>query len=316
MIQFIFILLGFFLLIKGSDFLVDGASSIARRLNIPSIIIGMTIVAIGTSLPELVVSVKASIENHADLAVGNILGSNVTNLLLILGLCSIIRPLTFTSATIKYENVFLIFTALLFFFLGVNFVDGKLNYITRGEGILLLIFALLFMVYNLYMALHQSAEVSDVLIVKNRSIFVCIVSIIFGVIFLKLGGELVINHVSYIVKSLGVSEKLISLTLVAFSTSLPELITSVSATRKGEVHMAIGNIIGSNIFNILLIIGLSSLVNPIFFAPSYYKDMFFLLFSTILFSIYPLIGKKCKMTRVEGIIFLFIYLFYVISLVY
>lgn len=316
MIQFIFIIFGFFLLVKGSDFLVDGASSIAKRLNIPSIIIGMTVVAIGTSLPELVVSVKAAIENHADLAVGNIVGSNITNLLLILGLCSIIKPLIFSKETIKYENIFMIFTTSLFFFLGINFVDGKLNYITRSEGILLLIFAFLFILYNLYMALRQSNEGCNDIDVKSKNIVVSILSIIFGIISLKIGGELVIDHVSFIVQSLGVSEKMISLTLVAFSTSLPELITSVSATRKGEIHMAIGNIIGSNIFNVLLIIGVASFINPIFFASSYYKDMLLLLFSTLVFAIYPLIGKKGKMTRGEGVIFLFIYLFYVISLVY
>lgn len=316
MIQFILILFGFFLLVKGSDFLVDGASSIARRLNIPSIIIGMTIVAIGTSLPELVVSVKAAIENHADIAVGNIVGSNITNLLLILGLCSIIKPLTFSKETIRYENFFMIFATLLFFFLGLNFVDGKLNYITRSEGILLLIFAFLFMLYNLYMAIHQSSDIGNETIEKEKNLFFSIVFVILGVISLKVGGELVVEHVSFIAKYLGISEKIISLTLVAFSTSLPELITSISATRRGSISLAIGNVIGSNIFNILLIIGTAAFIQPVYFAPTYSNDMILLFFSTVLFAIYPLVGKKGIMTKREGFLFLLIYLFYVISLVY
>lgn len=316
MIQFILILLGFFLLIKGSDFLVDGACSIARRLNIPSIVIGMTIVAIGTSLPELVVSVKAAVENHANLAVGNIVGSNITNLLLILGVCSIIKPLTFSKETIRYENIFMIFATLLFFFLGLNFVDGKVNYITRSEGILLLMFALLFILYNLYMAIHQSSDIQSDIVQNQRNLLISIVFVILGVVSLKVGGELVIEHVSYIAKYLGVSEKMISLTLVAFSTSLPELITSISATRRGAISMAIGNVIGSNIFNIFLIIGMAASIQPIYFAPTYSKDLILLLFSTVLFASYPLIGKRGMMTKREGFIFLFVYLFYIISLIY
>lgn len=316
MICFILVLFGFFLLVKGSDFLVDGSSDIAKRLNIPTIVIGMTIVAIGTSLPELIVSTKAAIENHSDIAIGNIVGSNITNLLLILGLCAIIKPLIFTKETIKYENIFMIFTTFLLSFLGINCVEGKMNMITRSEGILLLSFAFLFIIYNLYMAIHKNNDTKIERDSKRKNILFSISGIIIGIISLKIGGDLVVDNVSLIASYLGISEKIISLTLVAFSTSLPELITSVSATRRGEIEMAIGNIIGSNIFNILLIIGLAAFINPIQYASSYNKDMLLLLFSTIIFSIYPLIGEKKKMTRKEGILFLVIYLFYVISLVY
>lgn len=316
MIHYILVVCGFFLLVKGSDFLVCGASSIAKRLNIPSIVIGMTIVAIGTSLPELVVSTTAAFLNHSDIAVGNIVGSNITNLLLILGLCSIIKPLTFSYETIKYENVFMIFVTLLLLFLGNNVVGLKANFITRGEGVLLLVFTFLFILYNLYMAINKSNNDSLDDVSKIENVFLSIGKIVIGIIALKVGGDLVIDNVSLIASSLGISEKMISLTLVAFSTSLPELITSLSATKRGEIDMAIGNIIGSNIFNILLIIGISSVISPIKYSISYNNDIILLLVVTIIFFFYPLIGDKRKMTRKEGILFLLIYAFYVVSLVY
>jgi len=314
MFSYILVFCGFLLLCKGADFLVDGASSIAKRLNIPSIVIGMTIVAIGTSLPELVVSTTAACLNHSDIAVGNVVGSNITNLLLILGICAIIKPLSFSKETIKYENSFMIFVTLLLLFLGNNLALLKGNLITRGEGILLLIFAFLFILYNLYIAIKkENNDFSSDLELEN--VFISVFKIVIGIIALKIGGDLVVDNVSLIASSLGVSEKVISLTLVAFSTSLPELITSLAATKRGEVDMAIGNIIGSNIFNILLIIGVSALINPIKYAVSYNNDMILLLIVTVVFFFFPLIGKRGKMTRKEGVLFVLIYAFYLVNLV-
>lgn len=314
MIEIILVLVGFFLLVKGADYLVEGASSIAKKLKIPVIIIGMTIVAIGTSLPELVVSTTASLNNHSDIAIGNIVGSNIANLLLILGLCAVIKPLKFEKQTVLYDNIFAILVTSLFWFLGINYAEGKYGTITRYEGLLLLLFCFLFIIYNIYMAIKgkNSEELEENN--KNNRILTSVIQIIIGICSLKIGGDLVVNNISFIAKALGISEKLISLTLVAFSTSLPELITSIAATKRGETDIAIGNIIGSNIFNILLIIGLSSFINPLEFSNLYNKDLLLLLISTILFAFYPLIGEKNKMTRKKGIIFLVMYIFYVISL--
>lgn len=316
MINFILVLLGFFLLIKGSDYLVDNASNIAKRLNIKELVIGMTVVAIGTSLPELVVSTTSAIEKHSDIALGNIIGSNITNLFLILGLCSLIRSLKFEKETIKYENLFVILSTILLIFLSINKFSNMPNYITRLEGFVLLVFCILFIIYNIRMALKNSYTSSkdSNCKVKNTRLSTSIMGILIGSLLLKVGGDFVVDNVGLIAISLGVSEKLISLTLVAFSTSLPELITSIEATKRGEVDMAIGNIVGSNIFNVLLIIGTASLITPIKYSRIYDKDFLLLLVGTILFYIYPFIGEKKMMTRKKGIIFLLIYVIYIVSL--
>ena len=262
----VFIIIGFFLLIKGADFLVDGASGLAKKFKIPTIIIGLTIVAIGTSMPELMVSTTAAIEGHSDMSIGNVVGSNIANLFLILGICSIIRPLKFQKETEKIENLVTIFATILLLYFGNNM---KSNFITRPEGIIFLICCIIFILYNI-----------------------------------------IIKYASQIAEIMGLSEKIISITIIAFSTSLPELITSINATIKGETDMAIGNIIGSQIFNIFLILGTSALLCPINYSFEYNIDMYFLIFGTVLFALFPFIGRKHHMTRANGIIFTIIYIIY------
>lgn len=311
MIYFILILGGFFLLVKGSDFLVDGASNIAKKLNVPEIVIGMTLVAIGTSLPELLVSTTAALENHSDIALGNIVGSNISNLLFILGSCALIKNLPFNKETIYFENFFMLFISVLLFFFGINY-DGKHVFmITRGEGTFLLILCFLFLFYNMVMAINSPKTEKNE---KKKNTILSLILILIGIISLKIGAEIVIDNVTILTKMLGISEKIISLTLVAFSTSLPELMTSISATKKGDIDLAIGNIIGSNILNILLIIGISSILCPITYSTSYNKDMFILIMGTLLFTIYPFIGKRGQMTKLKGIFFLIIYFLYVLSM--
>ena len=257
-LNIILIIIGFILLIKGADFLVDGASEIAKKFHIPEIVIGLTIVAIGTSMPELVVSLTSALDGHSDLAIGNVVGSNIANLFLILGVCSIIKPLKFKKETRLFEIPFTIFSTIMLFFLCINGSNKELNMITREEGIILLAFCILFIIYNLIMAKKgEEFEKTDRIIEiktneKNTSpAWESIFGIILGIVGLKLGGDIVVENSVEIAKILGISEKLISLTIVAFSTSLPELITSIAATKKGETDMAIGNILGSQIFNIL-----------------------------------------------------------------
>ena len=308
----IFIFMGFYLLIKGADFLVDGASNLAKKFHIPTIIIGLTIVAIGTSMPELMVSSTASIEGHSDMSIGNIVGSNIANLFLILGVCSIIKPLRFQNNTERFENIVTIFATAILLFFGNN---TKTNIITRIDGVSLLLGAIVFILYNIYMAKRQSnfiVEIQEGYNEDNISIIKCIFLVSLGILALKVGGDVVVKYASKIAHILGISEKIISVTIVAFATSLPEFLTSVNATLKGETDMAIGNIIGSQIFNIFLIIGISAVLCPIKYSIHYNFDIAILLSGTILFAIFPYIGKKHYMTRINGMIFIAIYSIYII----
>ena len=309
-LNIVLIIVGFFLLIKGADWLVDGASGIAKKFNIPSIIIGLTIVAIGTSMPELMVSTTAAIEGHSDMSIGNVVGSNIANLFLILGICSIIKPLKFQKETEKIENIITIFATLLLLYFGNNMTS---NIITRNEGVILIICCVLFIGYNIFMARRKKEDVILELQEydgKRQTVLKSIVWIVLGIIALKFGGDLVVEYASKIAQMIGLSEKIISVTIIAFSTSLPELITSINATIKGETDMAIGNIIGSQIFNIFLIIGVSAILCPINYSFEYNIDMIFLIFGTILFALFPFIGKKHYMTKSNGIVFAIIYTLY------
>ena len=308
----IFIFMGFYLLIKGADFLVDGASNVAKKFHIPTIIIGLTIVAIGTSMPELMVSSTAAIKGYSDMSIGNIIGSNIANLFFILGVCSIIKPLKFQKNTELIENLITIFATLILLFFGNN---SKSNIISRCDGIILLTCACGFIMYNIYMAKRNANSIVEIQGTNEDdiSILKSIIYIIIGIVALKIGGDVVVKYVSKVAYLLGISEKIISITIVAFATSLPELLTSVNATIKGETDMAIGNIIGSQIFNIFLIIGTSAVLYPIKYSLHYNFDISILLIGTILFAIFPFIGKKHYMTRFNGIIFVLIYTLYLIN---
>ena len=310
-IYIIFIFMGFYLLIKGADFLVDGASNLAKKFHIPTIIIGLTIVAIGTSMPELMVSSTASIEGHSDMSIGNIVGSNIANLFFILGVCSIIKPLKFQKQTEIVENFVTIFATIILLFFGNN---TKTNIITRLDGIILLGCASSFILYNIYRAKKNTKSIIELQEEESSSIsiFKSFFYIIIGILALKIGGDVVVKYTSKIAYILGISEKIISITIVAFATSLPELLTSVNATIKGETDMAIGNIIGSQIFNIFLIIGISAFLCPIKYSLHYNFDIVLLLIGTILFALFPFVGRKHYMTRLNGIVFVLIYAFYII----
>ena len=306
----LFVILGFYLLIKGADFLVDGASNIAKKFHIPSLIIGLTIVAIGTSMPELMVSLEAVLHKLNDITIGNVVGSNIANLFLILGVCAIINPLKFSSNTEKIENLITIFATASLAFFGN---DDLNNIINRFEGILLVIDAFLFIIYNIISAKKkEDVMLEDKTEKNNISIQKSIFFIVLGILSLKIGGDAVVKYASRIAIIMGISEKIISITIVAFATSLPELLTSCKASLKGETDMAIGNIIGSQIFNIFLIIGISALARPIYYSIAFNKDICFLLFGTICFAIFPFVGKKHYMTRINGIFFLLLYLMYLL----
>lgn len=274
-------------------------------------------------MPELVVSLTSAIEGHSDLAIGNVVGSNIANLFLILGACSLIRPLVFKKETRIFEIPFTIFATILLFFLCTNGTGEQLNMITKEEGIILLIFCILFIIYNLIMAKKGEEFDKEEGIIeiktsnkKEAPVWESLFGIIIGIIALKVGGDFVVDNSVEIAKLLGISEKLISLTIVAFSTSLPELITSIAATRKGETDMAIGNILGSQIFNIVLIIGISATISPISYSLGYNSNIILLAVGTIMLGLFPFIGKENEMTKGNGFSFVLTYILYLFSIVY
>lgn len=303
----ILIIIGFTLLIIGADKLVDGASGIAKKFHISELIIGLTIVSIGTSMPELFVSITSALDGYSDMAIGNIVGSNVCNLLLILGLSAILKPVTFQKETIKQEiPMCLIFTIILMIF--CNTKGG----ISTVEGICLLLLFIVFISHIIIISKKQSKQEIEIKQDDNKknNMIKNIIFIVLGIIGLKLGGDMTVNNAVNVANHFGLSEKIISLTILAIGTSLPELVTSVVAAIKGDSDIAIGNIIGSNIFNMLLIIGTSSVIKEITYNISYNFDFSVLLISTIILAIFPYIPPKEKMSRMNGVIYLLIYAIY------
>ena len=311
-VQVLLILVGFVLLIKGADILVDGSSAIAKKLRISEIVIGLTIVSIGTSMPELFVSTSSALQGSSDISIGNVIGSNICNLLLILGLSSIIHPVKFHQETKKIENPMLIIFTLIF--LAICNINQD---ISRIEGIILLVLFVAFLAYTVIMGKKsQDEEILEISLEDAKKINVPknVMLIILGIIGLKVGGDLVVDNAKLIATALSISEKIIGLTIVAIGTSLPELVTSVTAAIKGESDIAIGNIIGSNIFNLLFIIGVSSVITPITYNISYNFDMIFLFIAMILMCIFPFIKPKDMMSRGNGAIFTALYIIYMIVL--
>lgn len=316
----ILIIVGFALLIKGADFLVEGASNIAKKFHIPEIVIGLTVVSIGTSMPELVVSLTSALQGHSDIAIGNVVGSNIVNLMFILGMCAVMRPLEFKRETRIIEIPITIAVTVMLFIMANTAHAGIDNMIGRAEGGMLLVCCVLFIIYNVVMAKKGEAFDAEEGLEEQRTVEIIptwksLIFIVIGIVALKFGGDLVVEHAVNIATICGISETLISLTIVAISTSLPELVTSVTATRKGEIDMAIGNIVGSNIFNIILILGASALISPIHYDISYNTDMLIALVSTVVLAICPYIGQKNHLGRIQGGLYVCSYLAYMIWLV-
>ncbi|HRW63088.1 MAG TPA: calcium/sodium antiporter [Bacteroidales bacterium] len=314
-VTILLLIAGLLLLIKGADWMVQGASSLARKYRISELIIGLTIVAFGTSAPELVVNVIAAFENHPDIVFGNIVGSNIVNLFLILGISGIITPLVVQRSTVWKEIPFSLFAALILFFLvnDVMFFKSKINMMGRIDGFILLVFFILFLVYIFrQMKKDKDLPQPETQIKNNFKIWLFI---LIGLASLVVGGKLIVNSAIQIANSLGVSEKVISLTIVAIGTSLPELATSVVAAIKKNKDLAVGNIIGSNIFNIFLILSISSLVRPISFDTIFNTDIFILVGGTIFLFTAMFTGEKKKLDRWEAIVLLIIYIGYTIYLI-
>lgn len=311
--EYVLLLIGFVLLIKGADFFVDGASSIAKALRIPTLIIGLTIVAFGTSAPEVAVSVTSAIQGQNEIAVGNVVGSNIFNLLLVVGIAAMICPLKVKKSIIIKEFPFTILAGfvLLILSLDVKFQGTTSNMLTRSDGLILLVMFGIFMYYLIELALtsrDQVEEVIDVMPLK-KSIPISLG----GVAAIVIGGKLVVDSATTIALTFGMSQNLVGLTIVAIGTSLPELVTSIVAARKGESDIALGNVIGSNIFNVFLILGLSSTIHPIGIAREVIVDMTFMLMTTILTYMFAI--TKRKIVRHEGIILAALYVSYMVFII-
>ena len=307
-VEVILILVGFVMLIKGADILVDGASAIAKKLRISEIIIGLTIVSIGTSMPELFVSTTSALQGASDISIGNVIGSNICNLLLILGLSAIIHPIKFQKQTKLIENPMSIILTLIF--LAICNINKD---VSRIEGIILIALFIGFLIYTIIMGKKTKDEVILQLSLdeaKKISFTKNILLIILGIAVLKIGGDLVVDNAKLVATALNISEKIIGLTIVAIGTSLPELVTSVTAAIKGDSDIAIGNIVGSNIFNMLLIVGLSAVINPITYNITYNFQMIILFAGMILMLVFPFIKPKDELSRKNGLILVLLYIFY------
>ena len=306
LISILFLLIGFVILIKGADFLIDGASSIAKKLSISEMAIGLTIVAFGTSAPELIVNIFASIGGHYEITFGNILGSNIFNILMVLGVAGIISTIVVQRNTILKEIPFLLAATLLVF--GLSLWNSDLSLL---DGIILLLFLLIFFIYVIGFLKAKPLLGSDI---KERSYAVTFLMMISGIIGLFFGGKFVVDNAVKIATQFGVSQKFIGLTIVALGTSLPELVTSVLAIKKGRNDLAIGNVIGSNLFNILLVLGVSSIISPIHYDITLNIDFIFLCVITIMLFTTMFVGKKHKLTKIEAVFFVILYFVYLIFL--
>lgn len=310
LVALVLLVIGFVLLIKGADFFVDGSSSVAKRLRVPSMIIGLTIVAMGTSLPECAVSVTASISNNNALAVSNVVGSNIFNLMVVCGVCTLFVPLAVSADTLKKEFPFSILCAILLVIFGkVGMLLG------RADGIIFLVLFAAYLGWMIKSALSARNSTLSVEIaeetdeeIKILPVWQCIVYIIGGAVAIKFGGDFVVNGASTIASSLGLSQNLIGLTIVALGTSLPELVTSIVAAKKDEVDMALGNVIGSNIFNILLVLGVAGAISPVIFISENIIDIIILIIMSAV--VWAFAWSKKKLVRWHGVVMLASYVVY------
>lgn len=315
-ITYILFFVGFGILIKSADLLVDGASSLAKRLGVSALVIGLTIVAFGTSAPELIVNVIASIKGNTDIAIGNILGSNIANILFILGVSAVIYPLAVKKGTVWKEiPLALLAVVVLAFMVSDAFIDaGSISALTRIDGLILISFFAIFLYY-----VFGISKVEPVIAIKTmprvRSLLLSYVMICGGLVGLVIGGKWIVDGAVAIASSFGMSEALIGLTIVAVGTSLPELATSVVAAYKKNVDIAVGNIVGSNIFNIFWVLGVSAVIRPLPFSQMLISDVLVTVIATFLLFIFLFIGKRHIFERWQGICFIILYVWYVVYVV-
>lgn len=317
--NYILLILGFILLIKGADIFVDGASNVSKKLGIPSIIVGLTIVSLGTSAPELSVSVLSSLKGNNDMAVGNVLGSNIFNILMVLGATTLFAKTVIN----KKDSIrdYLVTLGSSFLFLIITFttlLDKQKLTISRLDGVILITACVVYILMLIKNTLNNKGNHTESEDFSNIKLLPNVIKILVGVVGIAIGGNFVVDSASAIAVNFGMSEKLVALTIVAIGTSLPELVTSVVAARKGETEIALGNVLGSMIFNILLIIGVSAVISPIMVGAELTKDFIFLILIIILLGVFIYCNKKeiKEMTKLEGLIFVSLYIGYTTFIIF
>lgn len=304
-LQLVLLAVGFVMLVKGADWFVDGAAGIADKFGIPQLVIGLTIVAMGTSAPEAAVSITAALKGNADITIGNIVGSNILNVLIILGITSVIVAVSVQKSTVQYEIPFMLVIIVLLAFFG--YTSG---HITFWEGVILWIAFLIYLSYLFIMAKNNKEESEEI---QKRPVWMLILFVIAGLILVVWGSDVTVDAATKIAKAAGLSQRFIGLTIVALGTSLPELVTSVSAARKGKADIAIGNIVGSNIFNILFVVGTTALITPVVFQAGFMVDCLISLAAGIL--LWLCVFRDRKLGRVGGVLMLLAYVAYFVYLV-
>jgi len=319
-VDILLFLLGIVLIIVGANYLTEGASTLARRMGVSPLVVGLTIVAFGTSAPELIVSLMSALKGNADIAMGNVIGSNIFNVLAIGGVTAVVAPIRVTQSTIRRELPLMILASLVLFFLSYDTIFSGIgateNILTRGEGMVLLGFFLIFLTYTFAIAKGSPDDPhADHAPVKAYPLWLLILFIIGGLAALVYGGDLFVSSASSIARALGMSESFIGLTIVAAGTSLPELATSVAAALKKQPEIAVGNIVGSNIFNIFFILGTTATVQPVRAGGIGVLDLVVMTVAALLLYIFALLFGDKVIKRGEGFILLSCYIAYTIYLI-
>ena len=317
LIEIIIIILGFILLVKGADLLVKSATSIAKKFGLSEILIGLTIVALGTSLPEVFITITSVIDGHSDLIIGNAIGSCICNFLFVIGLSSLIRPVKFKKRIIRVHLPIGIFVMFLLLFLGNTEKLGEAQTITRGQGVILLLCTLAYILYTIYEEKKVKDKefdeemIKDVKSKENSSITRIIIYMILGILGLKFGSDFVVDNAIIIAETFGLSERFIGMTIVAIGTALPEIITGIISAKRGEPDLLLGNITGSNILNLCLLIGLGAVINPLTFATDFNGSLLILIFVTIFLQIITTINKRNELDRKSGVLLILVYAIYI-----
>lgn len=312
-IQVALLAIGFVLLVKGADWFVEGASKVAEKFGIPQLVIGLTIVAMGTSLPEAAVSVSAALKGSAEITIGNILGSNIMNVLLILGITSVITPIAVQKSTVKYELPFVVAMSALL--MGIGYSDQVVG---RADGVILWGFMICYLAYLFYMSKQGKDAGGDASgedgtdADKPMPLWKMLLLILAGGVMIVVGSDVAVDAATELARIFGMSERLIGLTIVAFGTSLPELVTSATAAIKGKADIAVGNIVGSNIFNILFVVGTSALITPVAYAANFFVDSIVCIATAVL--LWVLVVKNKRLGRAGGACMLACYAAYFVYL--
>ena len=308
------------LLVKGADLLVKAATSIAKKFGLSEMLIGLTIVAIGTSLPEIFITITSAIDGHSDLIIGNAIGSCICNFLFVIGTSSLVRPIKFDNKIIRRHLPISIIAMLLLLLLGNTTKLGENHIIGGWQAIILLLYAVIYIIYTIYEEKKLKNKQIDDEIIKDveskelKSIWLIIIFFILGILGLKFGSDFVVDNSILIAEALGLSERFIGMTIVAIGTALPEIITGIIAARKNESDLLLGNIIGSNIFNLCLLIGLGAIINPLTFTNDFNSSIFVLIAVTIYLQFVATINKNNGLDRKRGILLIIVYIIYILSM--